>query len=298
MSRPLSIAVSCHTPRWHETEDALREALGQRVADAQRQLLVFPEYAALEAALVGPKGPEPDPDPKSWKTRGPAAFPLWVEILQDLARAEGCYILAGSGLCEGPAGGIVNRAVLIAPDGSTGHQDKLIPTPWERDALNLVPGQGLTVFDTALGKIGISICYDAEFPAFSRALAAAGADILLVPACTDTQAGQDRVQIAARARALENQCLVVHAPLIGDVPSCDVIDTNVGRAGAFGPPDHGQPEGGIHGLANPQSSGWWQITPNLDQIARTRTDGNARIFTDWPRQNLPDLPVKTVVFGK
>lgn len=298
MSRPLSIAISCHTPQWHDTEDALRETLRKRVMDAQCQLLVFPEYAALEAAFIGPKGPEPDPDPASWITRGPASFALWVDILCDLAQAEGCHILAGSGLCHGPDGGIVNRAVLIAPDGSTGQQDKLIPTPWERDALNLAPGQGLRLFDTSIGKIGISICYDAEFPAYSRALAAAGAEILLVPACTDTQAGQDRVQIAARARALENQCVVVHAPLIGDVPSCDVIDTNIGMAGVFGPPDWGQPEGGIHALAHAETRAWCRVVPDLDQIDRTRTRGNARIFNDWPRQNLTDLPVKTVLLGK
>lgn len=298
MSRQISIAISCHTPQWHDSEAAFREAMRARVKDAQCQLLVFPEYAALEAAFIGRPAPEPDPHPLSWLQRGPDSYAKWVSVLRQMALAEGCYILAGSGLFGRPGFGIFNRATMIAPDGSMGHQDKLILTPWERQGLRIMPGRSLRLFETPLARIGVSICYDAEFPGFSRALAAAGAEIILVPACTDTQAGQDRVQIAARARALENQLVVAHAPLLGDVPSCDVIDTNVGRTGVFGPPDRGQPDGGIHALAHPDTDAWFRVVPDLDAVLKTRKDGDVEVFQDWPRQNLPDLPVNTVVLGK
>ena len=289
-----AIAVSCHTPQWHENEDAFRDVLRARVADAQCSLLVFAEYSAMEAALIG-SAADTD-DPIYWAERGAGAQELWVETLREAARAEGCYILAGSGPATNGAG-IVNRSVFIAPDGSVGHQDKMIPTPWERRWMKLSAGEALTLFHTSLGKIGVLICYDAEFPLYARALAAAGAEILLVPACTDTQDGQDRVQIASRARALENQCLVVHAPLIGAVPSCDPIDINVGQAGFFGPPDWGQPDGGIHALAHPDTKAWCRAVPDLASILRSRKDGQVELFSDWARQSVSDLPVHHVVLG-
>ena len=289
--KPVSIAVACHTPVWHDNPDALRQSLRARVRDAQCDLLVFAEYAAIEAALIGQPADAPD-----WPAKGAAAHGLWVDILREAAIEAECHILAGSGPAfEGDT--IRNRAILIAPDGHTAYQDKLVPTPWER-MIHIEAGHGLTLFDTALGKIGVSICYDAEFPVFSRALAAAGADLILVPACTDTQAGQDRVQIAARARALENQCLVVHAPLVGPVPDCDIIDENIGRAGFFGPPDWGQPEGGVHALVHPETKAWFRAVPDLAAITSTRRSGDVRLFEDWPAQSVPDLPVETVVLGK
>ncbi|KPP87538.1 MAG: putative amidohydrolase [Rhodobacteraceae bacterium HLUCCA08] len=295
MSAPISIAAGCFAPRWHPDWDALRAEILDRVADAACQLVVFPEYAAMAAALIGtPKG---EPDPMIWAERGAAAHAAWVALMQEAAQTHGCHILAGSGPVR-VGGRTLNRAVLVAPDGSTGHQDKLIPTPWERRDMAIAGGTGLTLFDTALGKIGICICYDAEFPLFARALAAAGAGIILVPSCTDTPAGQMRVQIAARARALENQCLVVQAPMLGAVPGCDPIHESYGRAGIFGPPDRGQPDDGILALAHPDTLGWMRHTLDPAKILATRTRGDVTTFADWPLQPAPDLSVETVTLGK
>lgn len=44
------------------------------------------------------------------------------------------------------------------------------------------PGDlGAPVYDTAHGKLGIAICYDRHFPEYTRALALAGAEVILVP---------------------------------------------------------------------------------------------------------------------
>jgi len=44
------------------------------------------------------------------------------------------------------------------------------------------PGdKGAPVFDTKAGKIGVAICYDRHFPEYMRALAVAGADLVIVP---------------------------------------------------------------------------------------------------------------------
>ena len=287
----MRIAVHCDAPRWHADWSAFASAMREKVAAADSDLIVLPEYAAVEAALIGIRKPETD-----WFAKAAQLHADWVNLMRELARAERCHILAGSGpvLVDDK---IVNRAVLAASDGSMGFQDKLIPTPWERSQ-QLAAGKGLQLFDTRLGKIGVAICYDAEFPLFSRALAAAGADLILVPACTDDQAGQDRVQIACRARALENQCLVVHAPMMGNVPDCDIIDQNVGEPGFFGPPDQGQPVGGIHVATHDPSDGWHRANLDIGKAKQPRETGNTRLFGDWSMQGIPDLPVELVVLGK
>ncbi len=80
-----------------------------------------------------------------------------------LAAKHGVHILGASGpvfLADRP----VNRATFYGPDGIIGHQDKQIMTRFERETWDVVAGQGLPLFDTPLGKIGVVICYDSEFP--------------------------------------------------------------------------------------------------------------------------------------
>lgn len=44
------------------------------------------------------------------------------------------------------------------------------------------PGDtGAPVFDTRVGRIGVSICYDRHYPEYMRALALAGAEVVIVP---------------------------------------------------------------------------------------------------------------------
>lgn len=106
-----------------------------------------------------------------------------------LATEHGAHILAASAPVFGDRGP-VNRARLFAPDGGAGHQDKQIMTPYERTVLGIVPGDPLTVFETVFGRIGVLICYNSEFRLLARALVEAGADLLLVPACTEGLSGQ------------------------------------------------------------------------------------------------------------
>src|SRR5690606_7258805 len=130
-----------------------------------------------------------------------------------------------------------NRAFLHGPQGDRASQDKLQMTRFEAERWGIAGGDAIRLFDTPLGRLGVAICYDAEFPLLVRTMAAAGADVILVPSCTDTLAGYWRVRIGAQARALENQCFVVQAPTVGDAPWSAAIDENHGAAGIFGPPD-------------------------------------------------------------
>ena len=76
----------------------------------------------------------------------------------------------------------MNRAHLVTPTGEIGTQDKQIMTRFERETWDVASRGPLTLFDSALGKIGALICYDSEFPLLGHALARA--DVILVPSCT------------------------------------------------------------------------------------------------------------------
>jgi predicted amidohydrolase len=113
-------------------------------------------------------------------------------------------------------GSYVNRARLFAPEGQIGVQDKIIMTRFEREPWGVSSGSStLRLFDTRLGRIGINICYDCEFPLLARAQVEAGMELLLVSLCTEKEHGYWRVRIGAQARALENQMYVIHSPKVG-----------------------------------------------------------------------------------
>jgi predicted amidohydrolase len=261
-------------PGWVSHEIKLERILKEAAAD----LVVFPEYAAMEAALIA--GP-PSATVTEWRDLAAERAGDWVNQFRHMAQMHGCHIVAGSGPVQTDRG-VVNRSWLIAPDGSVDHQDKRLLLPYEREEMGLVPGDDLHLFDTALGKIGLLICYDSEFPLQARALCEAGAELILVPSCTDFPAGQTRVRQSCRARAIENQCLVVQAPLVGEVPGCDIIDRSTGRAGFFCPPDHGLPSDGILAQGETDQPGPVTIEVDPAAIAAPRLTGQVGNFSHWP----------------
>lgn len=277
----MRIAAVAHAPARGPGWVALDRRLDAIVADAAADLVVFPEYAGVEAALLAAPAELP---PRGWRDLTAARAGDWLALAVDLARRHRCHLMPGTTLVRTDRG-IVNRAYLIGPKGEVGWQDKLILTPYERDVLDLAPGEGLRIFDTALGRIGILICYDCEFPLLARRLVAAGADMILVPSCTDLPAGQTRVRQSARARAIEGQCLVVQAPLVGGVAGCDIVDVNTGRAALFAPPDHGLPPDGIVAQGAPDAAGIVLAEVDPAAVARPRLAGQVGNFRHWPEQD-------------
>ena len=155
-------------------------------------------------------------------------------------------------------------------------------TRFEREDWDVVPGGPLRVFDTTLGPMGVLICYDAEFPLLGRALMEAGVEILLVPSCTEAMAGYSRVRVGAMARALEGQCVVVHAPTVGAADWSPAVDMNTGAAAIYGPPDLGFPETGILAQGGLNAPGWVMADVDRAAIARVRRDGAVLGHAHWP----------------
>lgn len=287
--RQVKIAAAAYPFDWFDSLAAYEAKVSRWVAEAADcDLLVFPEYGAMELASLG--GPAVARDLEASLHEVARHADARDRLHARLAAEHGLHILAASGPAfDGPRP--VNRAVLFGPQGRIGHQDKQVMTRFEREDWDVVAAPGLRVFDTAVGRIGIAICYDSEFPLIARRLSEAGAEIVLVPSCTDTLAGFTRVRIGARARALENQCVVVQAPTVGTVDWNPAIDDNRGRAAIFAPPDGLWPETGIVAEGALDAPGWVKATVDLDLVAQSRADGRVLPFRHWREtEDLPLLP--------
>ncbi|WP_376871255.1 carbon-nitrogen hydrolase family protein [Albirhodobacter sp. R86504] len=284
------IAAAAFPVEFHRDWAAYCAKITRWVNDAQADLLVFPEYGAMELASLG--GADVAQDLERSLQFVAELRDEMDRLFEGLAKRAKCHILAPSGpVLEG--GKRLNRASLFGPEGRIGHQDKVMMTRFEREDWRIDAGQGLRVFDTALGRIGVVICYDSEFPLLSRALCAAGVEILLVPSCTDALSGYARVKIGAMARALENQCVVVHAPTVDAAPWCPAVDENIGAAGIYGPPDRGWPETGVIAQMGMNETGWLRAQIDVSLVARSREDGAVLPFKHWPEQ---DQNTKNVTF--
>ncbi len=211
------------------------------------------------------------------------AMPEMDAALADLARRHGVHILAPSGPSARDHGRFVNAARLIAPSGRVGVQEKLIMTPFERAGV-ISPGGPLRVFETALGIIGVAICYDSEFPLLVRAQVDAGARIILIPSCTEFISGYHRIRTGALARALENTCFTVVSPTVGEARWSPSVDVNAGAAGVFMPADHAQSDTGVLASGEVNAAQWVYATVDPSTLERLVTGGEMRNRADWLRQ--------------
>jgi predicted amidohydrolase len=262
---------------------------------AGSNLLLFPEYAAMELSAIEPSTAG---DLKGSLQTVISAAEAANAHYRTLAMRFGVTILASSMPTMLGSGRVVNRATLFVPDGRSGYQDKIVMTRFEREQWDISGGDTLRLFRTTLGPIGISICYDVEFPLIARTQAEAGAKIILAPSCTDTMQGYWRVRIGAQARALENQCFVIQAPTVGMAPWSVAVDENYGAAGIFVPPDGDSPDDGVQALGKEGESSWLYSEIDLARIPLWRKDGAVRPFSHWPEQFIgqpqTSLPVEIV----
>lgn len=78
------------------------------------------------------------------------------------------------------------------------------------------PGQDVvTVEDTPIGRLGLTICYDLRFPALFEALGQRRCDAIAVPAAFTVPTGKAHWHVMLRARAIEASAFVIAAAQVG-----------------------------------------------------------------------------------
>ncbi len=141
-----------------------------------------------------------------------------VGRFQEQAARHGLMILLGS-IHERNArdpGRAYNTSVLIDANGrviATYRKLKLfdveLPHVKIRESDSIAPGDAEPpVVDTAIGRIGLTICFDLRFPELYQGLRRRGAEIVFVPSNFTAPTGAAHWEVLLRARAVENQVYV------------------------------------------------------------------------------------------
>lgn len=269
-------------------EDFAAQVTGlvETAGDYGAELLVFPEYFSLQLLTLGDLR-----RPMTEQVRELARqSPRILELMSQLAQAHELYIVAGTVLVENPkTGNLNNVSHLLAPDGAIGRQPKIHLTRFEREDWDVEAVRELHTFETHFGRLGIAICYDVEFPEIARELGRNGAQILVVPSCTDDRQGFLRVRLCAHARAIENQMYVVQASTVGSLPAVPAVSLNYGQASILTPSDFAFSRDGIAAEGIPNQETMVIADINLDELAESRSSGTVLPLVDAERHRATPL---------
>ena len=265
-----------------DRQQRLLEAAAARGA----QIALLPEYLSLE--LGASFGPAVAGDLAATLAALQRHREDWLALYSGIARRTGMLVVAGTFLLDVGGGRYRNRCDLFTPGGAHAWQDKLQLTGFEKQAGMIEGGDALKVFEHGGLRLGVAVCYDSEFPLPVRAQYEAGARLLLVPSCTDTDAGATRVRVGCLARALENRCFVAQSVTAGQAPWSSALDVNTGEAAIFAPMDTGFPADGV--LASSRDGGDWALA-DIDPAALEASRIGAQVANDrdWPAQGAPLL---------
>lgn len=282
---PFRIAAAQYEIKPHKSWSDYARKIETRIAEAAAKgakILVFPEYFSMDLTSL-----LPETSNKNLADQLAALqdlYPGFQDLFRRAAERHKVYIQAGSFPARADNKRYVNRSWLYAPDHEPRFQDKLQMTRFENEVWGISGGDEIKIFETALGIIGVNICYDSEFPMIARHQVEKGASLILVPSCTDSLAGYYRVRVGCMARALENQCYVAQSPTVGEAPWSQAVDNNVGAAAVYTPSDKGCPDDGILAAGKLNASQWVFADINPALMAEVRADGKVFNHRDWNGQ--------------
>ncbi|HOU11797.1 MAG TPA: carbon-nitrogen hydrolase family protein [Anaerolineae bacterium] len=203
----VKVAVAQMDPKLGQNESNLARilALLREAAAAGARLVVFPEcavsgygFATLEAGYAAAE-----------TIPGPA-----TDALAAACRETGAYAVVGLLERDGIEN-VYNSAALVGPEGVVGVYRKAHLPLLGVDRFTTPGDSGFRVCETAIGRVGIIICYDLRFPEAARVLALVGADIIALP--TNWPDGsQNAPYLVTRTRALENRVFLLACNRCGE----------------------------------------------------------------------------------
>ncbi|WP_307984661.1 carbon-nitrogen hydrolase family protein [uncultured Bacteroides sp.] len=262
---------------YHTLDDLFEqvEFFVDAVSDYKSDFILFPEY--FNAPLMSKYNDQGE----SQAIRGLAGYTEEIrERFVNLAISYNINIITGSMPLLKEDGMLYNVGFLCRRDGTYEMYEKLHVTPDEIKSWGLRGGKSLRTFDTDCARIGVLICYDVEFPELSRLMADQGMQILFVPFVTDTQNAYSRVRACAQARAIENECFVVIAGSVGNLPRVHNMDIQYAQSGVFTPCDFPFPTDGKRAEATPNTEMILVSDVDLDLLNELHTYGSVRNLKD------------------
>lgn len=256
------------------------------VSGYQSDFILFPEY--FNAPLMARFNDESE----SEAIRGLAQYTEEIRSrFVKLAISYNINIITGSMPQLKEDGRLYNVGFLCRRDGSYESYEKIHVTPDEIKSWGLCGGSKIQTFETDCARIGVLICYDVEFPELSRLMAAEGMQILFVPFLTDTQNAYSRVKVCAHARAIENECFVVIAGSVGNLPRVHNMDIQYAQSGVFTPCDFEFPTDGTRAEATPNTEMILVSDVDLDRLNHLHTYGSVKNLKDR-RNDLYEVRLK------
>jgi deaminated glutathione amidase len=213
--------------QWHATRDVeanLRKALELVHAAGvdQPNLVLLPE----NGLMIGTND--------EMRTAALAIASPQINELRRSARDIRATVILGGFKRRDSDGLVHNTALIIGPRGEIeGSYDKIHlfdatigGRRFEASRVETAGTEPVIVVINGI-KVGVTICYDVRFPELYRALAAAGAEVFLVPAAFTYKTGEmQHWEILMRARAIENTAYVLGSTTIrGSDDAEDAFET-------------------------------------------------------------------------
>lgn len=253
-------------------EDWIVEAISHSA-----ELILFPEYASMDISAFMIKD---DHKLEDELNNIQHLIPKFKNLFQSLALKHKILIISPS-IPEKIGNHFYNRAYIFFPSGKIDYQDKKMMTRFENEEWH-ISGSSLPikVFEFQKIKFAINICYDSEFPLLTHQACSNGAELILVPSCTESLFGMNRIHVACRARALENQCYVLVSQTIGEAPWLLSADKNTGKAALYSTCDYLFPEDGILFGSTINEAGIYYYELDFDLIDKVRKTGQVFNFRD------------------
>ncbi|MEJ8755699.1 bifunctional GNAT family N-acetyltransferase/carbon-nitrogen hydrolase family protein [Pontibacter sp. H259] len=244
------------------------------VSSYKSDIVVFPEFFNAPLMALTKE------DSPSEAIRSMAEYTDEIrEQMIHLALSYNINIIAGS-MPEYYDNKLYNVSYLCRRDGTYDKQYKLHVTPDESHYWGMRGGHKLKIFDTDIGKIGILICYDVEFPELARMLSDMDMKILFVPYWTDTKNAYLRVRRCAQARAIENECYVAITGSVGNLPKVENMDIQYSQSAVFSPSDFAFPHDAVVAEATPNTEMTLIADLDLDLLKDLNTAGSVRNLRD------------------
>lgn len=194
------------SPSWPANRAAAARLVAEAAA-AGAQLVLLPEYFCI----LGRR----DTD-KLALAETPGQGPI-QDFLAGLAAEHGLWLVGGTLPVRVPGQEqVLNRCCVYGPEGqAVGHYDKVHLFAFDNGRESYDEGRTLAAGGVPVAvqagplRVGLSVCYDLRFPELYRALMNPPCDVLCVPAAFTHTTGQAHWETLLRARAIENQCVVL-----------------------------------------------------------------------------------------